>query len=297
MILVVGLSPAWQRTLHFDRVRVGAVNRARKVTEIGSGKCVNVARVAQRLGAEVRLLTVAGGGRGRLLAASLRMQRIAANIVRVGSETRYCQTLIGGKSATELVEEAGRLTRSEVGKVVARFRRELRKARLVVLSGSVPLGCGDDFYARLVAEAHRRGALTLVDAQGVQLVNALRQRPLLVRVTRDELFAATGRSWATAAGAQWLVVSSGAGDVLAFGRRGRYRLPPPAITEVNSIGSGDAMMAGIACGVLRGQDMPEAIRFGVACGTANALMPLPGTVRRRDVEKLLRRTRLEVYKG
>ena len=72
MILVVGLSPAWQRTLTFEQLTPGRVNRANHVSETASGKGVNVARVASILGADVRLLTVAGGTRGRLLKAQLR---------------------------------------------------------------------------------------------------------------------------------------------------------------------------------------------------------------------------------
>jgi len=296
MILVVGLSPAWQRTLHFESLCVGGVNRAAEVTEIASGKCVNVARVAMQLGAKVLLLTVAGGDRGWKLAASLKAQRIPARIVRVGAETRYCQTLLGG-GTTELVEEAGRLARKEVAWVMEEFRRALRRTRLVLLSGSVPPGCGDGFYGRLVAEARRQGVPVLVDAQGVQLRNALREEPLLVRITREEFEAATGRKRVAAIGARWMAVSAGAGEVRVLGEGNTYRVQPPKIEEVNAIGSGDAMLAGIACGLLRGWEMKEAIRLGVACGTANALTPLPGTLRRGDVEKLLRRTRLDVYKG
>ena len=64
MILVVGLSPAWQRTLAFEKIVSGRVNRATHVDEVASGKGVNVARVASILGVDVRLLTVAGGDRG-----------------------------------------------------------------------------------------------------------------------------------------------------------------------------------------------------------------------------------------
>ena len=67
MILVVGLSPAWQRTLQFEKLIPGKVNRAKRVRETASGKGVNVARVASILGAKIRLLTVASGHRGELL--------------------------------------------------------------------------------------------------------------------------------------------------------------------------------------------------------------------------------------
>jgi len=105
MILVVGLSPAWQRTLVFEEIIPGKVNRATGLTETASGKGVNVARVASILGADVKLLTIAGGRRGQLLKAQLKRQGLNARVVSVNAETRICQTLLhlrrGGSDSPE----------------------------------------------------------------------------------------------------------------------------------------------------------------------------------------------------
>ncbi len=273
MILVVGLSPAWQRTLEFDTLVPGKVNRAVRVSEMASGKGVNVARVARQLGAEVRLLTVAGGCRGRQLMAGLP----PAVVVRVKAETRICQTLIAGGVITELVEEAGPLSRKEVASVLRHFDRQQARARLIVLSGSVPAGCGDDFYARLIRRAR---VPVLVDAHGRQLSQAMAARPLVVKVNRDE--------FRECVGAQWVVISDGARPVEVRHGRERFTVTPPRVKAVNTIGCGDAMMAGMAVALARGEAMPEAVRLGVACGAANALTPQPGFVHAADVKRLLR---------
>jgi tagatose 6-phosphate kinase len=278
MILVVGLSPAWQRTLEFESLRIGEVNRAKHVSETASGKGVNVARVARELRADVRLLTVAGGERGKLLAHELPWARV----VPVKTETRICQTILAG-NATELVEEASPLRREEVSRVLRAFADELRRATLVVLTGTVPRGCGDTFYARLIYAAHRRGVRVLVDAQGQLLVNALKARPFLMRVNRAELAVVKHRR-----GAEWLVVSDGAGRIEIASDGEHWSVKPPRVKAVNPIGSGDAMLAGVAVGIAGGKSVREAIQLGVACGAANALTATPGTVRRADVRKLLR---------
>jgi tagatose 6-phosphate kinase len=279
MILVVGLSPAWQRTLVFPALVPGKVNRIVRVSEMASGKGVNVARVAGQLGANVRLLTVAGGQRGRQLVAGL----TSASVVRVRAETRVCQTLIAAGVVTELVEEAGALSRSEVANVLAHFDRELRRAKLVVLTGSVPSGCGDEIYARLI---HRSRVPVLVDGQGRQLANAVAARPFVVKINQDELRAAKVRN-----DAGWLVISDGARRVAAHYGAERCSFRPPRVKAVNTIGCGDAMLAGMAVALAQGSEMPAAIRFGVACGAANALSMQPGDVRLADVKKLLRQVR------
>lgn len=282
---MVGLSPAWQRTLTFESFRPGQVNRARGVTETASGKGVNVARVAMQLGANVRLLTVAGGARGDLLAESLKAQRVNARVIRVKAETRSCQTLLSGGSATELVEEAGRLSKHEVAKVWICVATELRRARLVVLTGTVPPGCGSDFYGRVVREARRVGVPALVDAQGVQLKNAARAKPAVIRVNRDEFEAVPGIL------AEWIVVSDGAKRMTVMHGHDSIHLAPPRIRAVNPVGSGDAMLAGIACMVGRGKTILEAVRFGMACGAANAMSLTAGVIKSRDAAALLRRVR------
>ncbi|HTS17531.1 MAG TPA: hexose kinase [Verrucomicrobiae bacterium] len=300
MILVVGLSPAWQRTLVFERFVPGKVNRAIRVTATASGKGVNVARVASILGADVKLLTVTGGARGRWLLASLRRQGMPVHAVTVEGETRICQTLLSDGPTTELVEECAPLRPVELQEVLRVFRTEVPRAEMVVLTGTVPKGCGDDFYARLIVEARRHDVPVLIDAQKAQLLNALKKRPLLVKINRDELAAATQlnctqRSGLSRAlhrllkdGPRHAVITDGAKSVFVSETPGRTitRLNPPRVKAQNPIGSGDAMMAGIAVGLLRGVSMTEAARFGIACGAANAMTAEPGFLRLADVKRL-----------
>jgi hypothetical protein len=61
MILSAGLTPAWQHVLVFDRFRPGEVNRAREAHWCASGKVLNAAVAAHRLGGPVLALAAAGG--------------------------------------------------------------------------------------------------------------------------------------------------------------------------------------------------------------------------------------------
>jgi tagatose 6-phosphate kinase len=300
MILVVGLSPAWQRTLWFDAIHSGGVNRARRVVESASGKGVNVARVIGQLGGDARLLTVAGGQRGALLSHGLEEQGIPACVVKVRSETRVCQTMIAAGQVTELVEECGGISRRELASVRKACRQWIRRAGLVVLTGSLPAGCGVGFYASLAREANRAGKVVLLDAQGEVLMKAACESPAVVKVNRSELLAATGMTtWHEAmnrletVGVRATVMTDGAERVVARESKQVWQFRPPKIRAVNPIGSGDAMLAGMAVRLTQGWTMVEAVRFGVACGTANALTETSGWVKRKDVSKLAGKVRAE----
>jgi tagatose 6-phosphate kinase len=300
MILVVCLSSSWQRTLFFPEFSPGKVNRATHRVETASGKGVNVARVAMQLGAKVRILTTAGGTRGKLFRKALKADGVSATIISVSGETRLCQTLIGCSNCptpliTEIVEESPALSPSEFMAFVSAYSKALRQASLVVLIGTVPTGCGNGCYADFVKQANRLNIPVLVDAQRDLLIQAIREHPSLVKINRAELAEATGTTNLARGvkelakrGAKRIVISQGARPAMAFDGTCSWKVTPPKINVVNSTGCGDAMMAGIATGLQRGNSLENALKLGVACGAANALTDTAGAIRQSDVNRFLR---------
>ena len=57
-----------------------------------------------------------------------------------------------------------------------------------------------------------------------------------------------------------------------------YRFRGPKVTVKSAVGSGDSTVAGIAVGLCEGRDMVDAIRLGLACGTANTQFDRTGYV-------------------
>lgn len=295
MILIISLSPAWQRTLFFETFLPGKVNRATRVIESASGKGVNVARVVKTLGVPACLLSVAGGHRGKLFQQALNTEDLAAHVVPIKGETRLCQTLISNGLITEVVEEAAGLSPREMRTFLACFTSAVKRASMVVLSGSVPKACGDDILARLARISRTQGVPVLADTQGAQLLNLMKERPDLVKINRAELAEATGQATLAGGtkelmrrGAGLVVISDGARAVTAVAGSKSWKVMPPAITAINPIGSGDAMLAGLAAGMAEGHILTSALELGVACGAANALTEMPGVVKIKDITRLMR---------
>ena len=66
-IAVLGPNPAWQKTLFFKNFIRGAVNRARRMEELPSGKGINFCRALKCHGrAESLLIQFCGGENGSL---------------------------------------------------------------------------------------------------------------------------------------------------------------------------------------------------------------------------------------
>jgi tagatose 6-phosphate kinase len=304
MILVVGLTPTVQRTMRFDRFVVEAVNRAKETLVTASGKGVNVARVVRLLGEQAKLVQVLGGESGRFVAVALDREGILHTTLWAEDDapTRTCTTLlVADGPTTELVEEAAEVSPHDAALLLATAKTTLLEAKALCLSGSLPRGVPETFYADLVREAHSLGIPTLVDGQKGPLRAALAERPFLVKPNREEAAATLGLRLSgdaeadarvavtalVAAGAQWALVSMGASGSLLGDGTSLWRIRPPAVDVVNPIGSGDSLAAGFAVAqFLRGLLVPEAVAYGTACAAANVLTPTSGVLRLEDVTRL-----------
>jgi len=307
LIAVLGLTPAVQQVWVFGSVERGEVNRADTCVVFPSGKGTNAARVARTLGSPVRLIAFAGGVSGEFYLRALAEEGIDAVAVRTRASTRYATTVLetGAATATELVQNGQPVSAEEAGAARRAFLDALADAGIALLMGTVPAGVDPGLYADLVRAADARGIPAIVDAQGDLLLRALDARPLIAKPNRRELLRALDRAPADDAayldalreacgrGARWIAVSDGPRGAVLAGEDGAFRIGPPAIRPLNPIGSGDAMAGGIAHGLRAGMDVPEAVRLGVACGTANALTLRNGEVRVEDVEAFARRIDIE----
>jgi len=319
MILCLGPTPAAQRVMVFPKLKLDEVNRTAVTLDGVAGKAVNVAKVLKSLGQRPLVVTFLGGERGNELEIQLRKQRIALEYVKVAQPTRQCITVIdeSARTQTELVQESSALPSLAYEKLIRAIRKRINECRALIMSGTIPPGGPADLYLQAARFANHAGRFTCIDAQGPALLMTLEGKPGLVKPNRIELAATLavnagrGRMLGVIAGqgsesavkramihlcelgAQRVVVTAGRQPTLAFDGQTFWKIASPKIKAVNPIGSGDAFTAALVWRLLRGDDLGEACRWGAAAGAANSLTLMPGEVRRRDVEKLVRQVQVE----
>jgi tagatose 6-phosphate kinase len=286
VILAAGLTPAWQQILVFDSLRFGEVNRAVETHWCASGKILNVGLALHSLGAPSLNLAIIGGPQGEIIDREFTALGIPHRWVRSQSPTRACTTLLDRASAvsTELVQNAEPVRAEELEEFARLYEDEVRRACMVILIGSLPVGTPKTFYRDLIEKTSVR---VILDASGPELLAALPLKPFCVKPNREELGKTLGRdlesdsdlkeamTHVNSLGANWAVVSQGDRQLWASSGGHIFAFHPPKIEAVNPIGSGDCLAAGIACGVASGMDMLEAIRLGIAAGVENAAALLP----------------------
>jgi tagatose 6-phosphate kinase len=301
-ILCVGTTPAAQRTMVFRRLTLDAVNRAATTVDGVAGKSINVAKALKLFGEDPVATGFLGGDRGEHIRAVMAEKGIESEFVTVAARTRQCITVIDESTGhhTELVEEGRPVAAADFEKLMEVVRRRVVGCRAVVMSGSIASGGPPDLYFHCTRLAESEGALSVVDAQGAALTEALKAGPGLVKPNRAELAATTGRPLADEAqllqamrelcgrGAQRVVVTAGKDPALAFDGRTCWRVLSPRVQALSPIGSGDAFTGGLVWRLLRGDDLGEACRWAAAAGAANALTLMSGELDRADVDRLAR---------
>ncbi len=286
MILAAGLTPAWQQILSFSRFIPGEVNRAQQAFWCGSGKVLNVGCALHHLGVQSKTLCLVGGVPGEQICADFEKMKIPVRWVKSPIPTRVCTTILDEttKITTELVENSNSIPEEELGLFVEAFVEESVSAQVVVLSGSLPAGAPPDFYRRLL---DKTSAKAVLDIRGPELDAVLQKRPYLVKPNREELAKTVGRDLASGSdlvaamselrqrGAEWVVVSQGAGPLLALGPDGLIQIEIPKIDVCNPIGCGDCLAAGIAAGIDRNLSIYGSLVLGIRAAAENASVLLP----------------------
>jgi len=289
-----------QRLLEYGRLERGSVNRALYSTTGFGGKGANTARMAMQLGGSPVLVGFAGGANGRWLEEMLTRARVDFRHVQVAGETRICQTLVekDNPQTTELVEEMPPITPSEWRQMLALFALLDLSDAVVPISGKLPAGAPIDAYAQITKMVAEQGGRVVLDAPGEPLLLALEHGPFMVKINEFELLQTCGGEDVMAAcrellkrGAESVLITRGSRSAFFMSGSEVLEITPPEIVAVNPVGSGDAVMAGIAVELSRGKEISEAILTGIACGTANALNRASGHLNVSDVEQLLPRVR------
>ncbi len=282
MILFSGLSPSWQKIYAFDRFDLGAVNRAKEAIQCPSGKVLNSVIAGKRLEGEVKVLTTIGGPLGRATRESLLELDIKSEFIEVQSPTRLCTTIVDQENnvTTELVQNAPEITEEEFQEYCNVYSELVKDCQYAVLLGSLPPGAPTDTYKLLMQSSDTP---VIADFRGPELLEILSLKPLLIKPNLQELemtinFKIESKSKLIDAlkamsslGPQWILISEGAGPLTLYGEGEVFQFTPKKVQEVNPIGSGDTLSAGIAVGLDEGKNMVEAVRFGIGAATANVV--------------------------
>ena len=79
-----------------------------------------------------------------------------------------------------------------------------------------------------------------------------------------------------------IVVSMGPSGAMLVTKSLRKRFPAPLVKKQSTVGAGDSMLAGIVWMLEQNKSLEDAVRFGIACGTAATVNKGPQLFKKED---------------
>jgi 1-phosphofructokinase len=293
VIVTVTPNPAIDRTLRIPPLARGQVIRAVSATAEAGGKGINVARALATHGqAAVAVAPLSAASAAEF--SALLGAAAALDAVSIAGPARVNVSLLEDDGTLTKVNEPGpELSSAEIEAILDRVVELARGAVWVAGCGSLPRGAPSNFYARLAARVPAQVRVA-VDADGTALREAAAARVALLKPNLIELEGLVGRSLPTlgavieaaegvlAGGIAGLLVSLGADGAVFVDADGASHAEARIDDVVNTVGAGDALLAGfLAAGGVR-----DALRSAVAWSVAACRSP--GTrmraVTTRDVD-------------
>ena len=287
MIVTVTPNPSIDRTIRVPKLVRGAVIRATSADSEAGGKGVNVSRALAIHGhasvAVVPLSPESEPGFFALLGGAATLRTVpVAGAIRVN-----VSVIEPDGTVTKLNEPGPRLGPAEVDALVDCLVSLADEAEWVVGCGSLPQEVQVDFYASVARRLPKRVRFA-VDADGEALRAALDGRPTLIKPNREELERLVGAPLPSLGDVVeaavdlvrrertgGLLVSLGADGAVFVDGAGATHCEARIDDAVNTVGAGDALLAGFLAAGAGAGALEAAVAWAVAACRS------PGTQLRR----------------
>jgi 1-phosphofructokinase family hexose kinase len=305
LIVTLTINPAIDRIFSVDRLAFEDRSYINSIRESAGGRGINASKVIQTFGGETHAVLICGGDSGQRMQEHLAGGGYPITLVPVQNAVRTNLTITDKHGLTVNLNETGpTLAKTEVARVERAVKDVLEHASWLLVCGSVPPGVPTSFYGKLVAMARKKKVKTLLHADGNHLREGIEQKPTVVTPNQQEAERLLGRTLLTrthcleaaaqirAMGADSVVLSLGSRGAIGAFADGLIEALPPRVDAVCPIGAGDALTAAYAWSCTRKNNSAEALRWGVAAGTASARLPGMNFATLLQVEEIYKQVEL-----
>lgn len=307
MIISLTLNPAVDQSARLPELEPGRVHRIRETHFDPAGKGINVSRMAHQLGWPTIAFGFLSGDTGNMVRSALESEGVPAHFVPIpGQQTRVNVTIVEDSGrASSFYGPGPTVPADALASLQDLVRFWLQAGRVLVLAGSLPPGVPSDVYAELTRAAHESGVKVILDADAEALRQGLAAGPDLIKPNIEEAQRLLGRPLdsdaAVLAGARELAAHNVETVIVSMGGRGAvcaqseraWRIHAPVVERKSTVGSGDAMVAGIAVALARDEEIEAGLRLGAAAGAATAMTAGTTMGTAGDVAKLAPEVRIE----
>ncbi len=284
MIYTLTYNPSIDYLVTVDGLEIGKLNRMRKASYLYGGKGVNVSQVLKELGIDNTAIGFVAGFTGREIEEGLQKLGINTDFVHLPEGHSRINIKFHGIEETE-VNAPGPFVDAVSMRALKDRIQKIGTEDILILAGAATANMENDTFATFISELPYRDTKVILDTNGEALVNALCYHPFLIKPNIEELSDLFHEEFNTSnttaivdaakrlqdKGARNVLISMGEdGAILVTDDGHVYTRTAPAGIVVNTVGSGDSMVAGFLAGYLQNGNMEDALCLGVCAGSASA---------------------------
>lgn len=283
MIYTVTFNPALDYILELDKLEIGKIQKSKTELILPGGKGINVSTVLTNLEIDNIALGYKAGFVGAELERLLRNMNVKTDFIDLEEGNSRINVKISGEEETAINTNGPQISENKILELLEKLKT-LNENDYLVLSGSIPSSIKDDIYEKICRIVKKQNVKIVVDATKNLLVQALKYNPFLIKPNNEELGEIFGVEIHTKEdayvygkklkemGAQNVLVSMGKIGAVLIDEVGKeHFLKSPEGKRVNTVGSGDSMVAGFIAGFLKYNNYEDALKMGVSAGSASAL--------------------------
>ena len=282
MILTVTLNPALDKIIILKNLKLGKLNRVKETTILAGGKGINVSEVLTELKIKNKALGIVGGNNGRKITSILEKKGVMVDFTWSNFETRQNLKIKEKNTNRETeINESGKVSKENIKDLISTFEKEIKKNKIFVLSGSLPIGAKKNIYAELIETAKEKEAKIILDSSGEEFKLALKKAPYLVKPNLEEIENLLGRKindnddlkkgakYLLEQGVNVVMISLGAKGAFIASKTEGYRIYTPQVkVSQTTVGAGDTMVAGLAAEIDKNENLKDTGVFAASLATA-----------------------------
>ena len=282
MIYTVTLNPSLDYVMHLDNLEVSGVNRSKKEEVYPGGKGINVSIILNNLSIPNKALGFIAGFTGNEINRIMKQLGTSTDFIMLDQGISRVNVKLEAGKETEINGIGPRITPADLRELYTKLD-EIQDGDFLVLAGSIPNSVPDSIYQDIMKELSHKNINIVVDATKNLLLNVLKYRPFLIKpnhielaemfnvtINSDEEIVTYARKLQEMGAQNVLISMGGDGSILITSEGEVIKITVPKGTVVNTVGSGDSMVAGFIAGYLKSKDLKQALKFATATGSATA---------------------------
>ena len=298
MIYTITFNPALDYISQVENFQKGKINRTTNEKILPGGKGLNVSIVLKNLEIDNTALGFIAGFTGDELKRRIEQYNVKTNFIKVEKGITRINVKISSNEETALNGCGPQISEVDLEKILKQID-EIQKEDIVILAGNIPKNINKNIYEKICLKLKEKETTFIVDATRELLIGILKYNPFLIKPNKEELEETFGvkiqgeqeiiqyAKKLQEMGARNVLISlGGEGAILITEENKIYKANAPKGKVISTVGSGDSMVAGFIAGYIKNKDYKEALKLGIAAGSASAFSTELAT--KEKVEKLLK---------